>query len=101
MGKSTLARVWAEMLAEDHWRGAERAFAWSFYSQGTGRMTDADSFIDEALHWFGDETPEKGSPWDKGERLAALIRKAPHLAAARWRGTAAVRRRRRRQGKYT
>ena len=75
VGKSTLARVWAEMLAEDKWRGAERAFAWSFYSQGTGRMTDADSFIDEALRWFGDETPEKGSPWDKGERLAALIRK--------------------------
>ena len=75
VGKSTLARVWAEMLAEEEWRGAERAFAWSFYSQGTGRMTDADAFIDEALRWFGDEAPEKGSPWDKGERLAALIRK--------------------------
>ena len=75
VGKSTLARVWTESLAEDHWRGAERAFAWSFYSQGTGRMTDADAFIDEALRWFGDETPEKGSPWDKGERLAALIQK--------------------------
>lgn len=31
VGKSTLARVWTEMLAEDEWRGADRVFAWTFY----------------------------------------------------------------------
>ncbi|MEM8557007.1 MAG: TIR domain-containing protein [Bacteroidota bacterium] len=75
VGKSTLARVWAEMLAEDDWRGAERAFAWSFYSQGTGRMTDAEGFINEALAWFGDDTPIGLSLWDRAERLANYVRK--------------------------
>ena len=75
VGKSTLARVWAEMLAEDGWRGAERAFAWSFYSQGTGRMTDAERFINDALEWFGDDTPEGLSLWDRGERLADCVRR--------------------------
>ena len=54
VGKSTLVRVWAEHLADDNWRGAERLFAWSFYSQGTGRMTDSENFISEALTWFGE-----------------------------------------------
>ena len=75
VGKSTLARVWVEMLAEDEWRGAERAFAWSFYSQGTGRMTDAEGFIAEALQWFGDDTPQGLSLWDRGERLANCVRR--------------------------
>ena len=75
VGKSTLARVWTEMLAEDEWRGAERAFAWSFYSQGTGRMTDAEEFISKALKWFKDDTPEGLSPWDRGERLANCVRR--------------------------
>ncbi|MBI1877907.1 MAG: hypothetical protein HYR94_06730, partial [Chloroflexi bacterium] len=31
-------------------------------------------FVDDALRWFGDPNPTQGSPWDKGERLAHLIR---------------------------
>ncbi|MCA8954052.1 MAG: TIR domain-containing protein, partial [Planctomycetes bacterium] len=77
VGKSTLARVWAEMLAEDGWRGAERAFAWSFYSQGTGRMTDAETFLNEALHWFGEEGEdwEGRSMWDRADLLADHLRR--------------------------
>ena len=75
VGKSTLSRVWCEMLAEDHWRGAERAFAWSFYSEGTGRMTSSDTFIDEALRFFGDTPPDGLSPWEKGARLAEWVKK--------------------------
>jgi len=74
VGKSTLARVWTEMLAEDGWRGAERAYAWSFYSQGTGRMTDAETFLNEALKWFGATEWEGKSIWDRAELLAAKIR---------------------------
>ncbi len=74
VGKSTLARVWTEMLAEDGWRGAERAYAWSFYSQGTGRMTDAETFLNEALKWFGATEWEGKSIWDRAEMLAAKIR---------------------------
>jgi hypothetical protein len=62
VGKSTLMRCWVEELAEDNYHGAERVFAWSFFSQGAaesegkqGRVTSADQFISEALHFFGDE----------------------------------------------
>jgi len=74
-GKSTLIRVWAEQLAEDNWRGAERVFAWSFYSQGTGRITDSEIFLNEALKWFGAKDFLQLSIWDRAELLADLIRK--------------------------
>ena len=76
VGKSTLVNKWLERMEADNYRGASRVFAWSFYSQGTGeRVTSADIFIAEALDWFGDPDPSAGSPWDKGARLADLIRK--------------------------
>jgi hypothetical protein len=82
VGKSTLVRCWVEELAEDNYPGAERVFAWSFYSQGAGdsegrqgRVTSADQFISEALHFFGDETRGLGlSAWERGRRLADLSR---------------------------
>lgn len=74
VGKSTLVNKWVEKMRWDNYRGAEKVYAWSFYSQGTNeRVTSADMFINNALEWFGDENPEKGSPWDKGKRLASLI----------------------------
>ena len=75
VGKSTLVNKWLEHLAADNYRGARRVYGWSFYSQGTGeRVTSADLFISEALAWFGDPDPTQGSPWDKGQRLADLVR---------------------------
>jgi tetratricopeptide (TPR) repeat protein len=77
VGKSTLINKWREQLAVDNYRGAKRAYAWSFYSQGTGeRVTSADLFIAEALKWFGDPkmANSNASPWDKGQRLADLVR---------------------------
>ena len=75
VGKSTLVNKWLEQMRTDNYRGAQRVYAWSFYSQGTTeRATSADLFIAEALKWFGDSDPNAGSPWDKGERLANLIR---------------------------
>jgi tetratricopeptide (TPR) repeat protein len=80
VGKSTLVNKWLERLQADNYRGAARVFGWSFYSQGTGeRVTSADQFIATALRWFGDRDPAAGSPWDKGERLAALVRAQKNL----------------------
>lgn len=64
-------------MRADNFRGAERVFGWSFYSQGAseGKQASADLFIASALRWFGDPDPTKGSPWDKGVRLAEFIRK--------------------------
>ena len=64
VGKSTLVNKWLEGLKADNWRGAQRVFGWSFFSQGTGeRATSADQFIDHALRFFNDPEPEAGSPW--------------------------------------
>jgi len=64
-------------MAGDGWRGAERVFDWSFYSQGTSETTtaSADAFVAKALEFFGDPemAQSAASPWDKGERLAHLV----------------------------
>ena len=75
VGKTALVNKWLSSLGED-FRGAERVYGWSFYSQGAaeGRQVSADQFIAAALEWFGDPDVTKGSPWDKGERLAELIK---------------------------
>jgi hypothetical protein len=81
VGKTALANHWLKKrMAADGYRGAERVYGWSFYSQGTSERTaSADLFIDQALRWFGDTDPTAGSPWDKGERLAHLIRQTRTL----------------------
>ena len=80
VGKSTLVNKWLERMERDGYRGARKVFGWSFFSQGTSeRVTSGDLFIDEALRFFGDPAPTEGSPWSKGERLAALVRGARNL----------------------
>src|SRR5207249_10625925 len=72
-----LVNHWLARMAADGWRGAERVYAWSFYSQGTSdeRGASADLFVADALRFFGDANPSEGSPSDKAKRLAALIRR--------------------------
>ena len=80
VGKSTLVNKWLGRMDADNYRGARRVYAWSFYSQGTGeRVTSADQFIAAALEWFGDPDPTAGSPWNKGERLADLVKQERSL----------------------
>jgi hypothetical protein len=74
-GKSALINRFLADLANQSWGGAERVYAWSFYSQGTDdkRQGDADGFFDAALAWFGyTGAPVKGA--ERGRRLAKLIR---------------------------
>ncbi len=76
-GKTSLVFHWVQTrFAVKKWEGVERYFDWSFYSQGTGesRQTSADLFINDALKFFGDPDPTVGNPWDRGTRLAGLIR---------------------------
>ena len=75
VGKSTLVNKWLESMEADNFRGARQVFGWSFYSQGTGGVASADQFVAKALQWFGDDDPTAGSPWDKGVRLAAHVRR--------------------------
>jgi len=75
-GKTALVNAWLNKMAKDNYKGAERVLGWSFYSQGTSedKQASADQFIASALGWFGDPNPNDGSPWDKGERLAELVK---------------------------
>ncbi|TEU16861.1 MAG: toll/interleukin-1 receptor domain-containing protein, partial [Anaerolineales bacterium] len=77
VGKTALMNKWLLQMGKDNYRGAERVYGWSFYSQGAkeGGQASADQFIAATLEWFGDPDPTKGSPWDKGERLAELVKK--------------------------
>jgi len=77
MGKTSLVATWMAELAMKNWRGAERVFDWTFYSQGTSdqQTASADSFIADALTAFGDPDPTKDSAWDRGARLAGLVGK--------------------------
>jgi len=73
-GKSALVKRWLHDLQKDDWRGAERVFGWSFYSQGArDQGATAEMFFDAALRFFGDPDPQQGSAWEKGERLARLV----------------------------
>ncbi|MEQ1511864.1 MAG: hypothetical protein ABL934_04205 [Lysobacteraceae bacterium] len=77
VGKTALVTRWvATRMIANAWPGVEQYFDWSFYSQGTGesRQTSSDLFINDALTFFGDPDPVKGSPWERGERLAGLVR---------------------------
>ena len=77
VGKTALVNKWLNNMELDNYRGAKRVLGWSFYSQGAkeGTQASADQFIASALRWFGDQNPDEGSAWDKGERLAQFVRK--------------------------
>ena len=81
VGKTALVNEWLNQMARDNYRGAERVYAWSFYSQGTreDRQVSADEFLAHGLKWFGDPDPKAGAPWEKGARLAGLIRQQKTL----------------------
>jgi len=81
VGKTALVNAWLNRMRDNHFGGAERVFGWSFYSQGAseGKQASADVFVASALKWFGDPEPDEGSPWEKGERLAELIKKQKTL----------------------
>ena len=80
VGKSALVARWLDRMSADNWRGAARVLDWSFYSQGTkDQATSAEPFIHHALRVFADPDPQAGSPYDRGTRLAHLIRKERSL----------------------
>lgn len=74
VGKSALVNHWLRAMTPGY-RGIQRVFGWSFYSQGTCKTAaSADKFMNMMLRKFGDPAPRAGSARDKGERLARLVR---------------------------
>ena len=77
-GKTSVVAYWVtQRMAARQWPGVERYFDWSFYSQGAREQSQAsaDLFIATALAFFDDPDPQAGSPWERGERLARLVRR--------------------------
>jgi tetratricopeptide (TPR) repeat protein len=73
IGKTSLIKRWLQktVLAGS----AARVYGYSFYRQNTIQLVDsADEFIAAALRWFGGSHTHQGTPQEKGERLAELIR---------------------------
>jgi len=81
VGKTALVNRWLNEMKIANYRGAQKVFGWSFYSQGAeeGKQASADEFFQETLEWFGDPHPEAGSAVDKGRRLARLARQQKTL----------------------
>jgi hypothetical protein len=75
VGKTALVKRWLDRLKRDGWRGAQRVYGWSFFSQGTSddRQASDDNFLSAALGWFAVEHNPALSPWDKGKRLAEAV----------------------------
>jgi tetratricopeptide (TPR) repeat protein len=75
VGKTMLAQHWLQRLQREAWCGAQRVYAWSFYSQGTkeDRQASEDTFLAHALEWFGVQCEPTLSPWDKGRLLADAV----------------------------
>ncbi|MCP4156247.1 MAG: hypothetical protein GY757_51515 [bacterium] len=76
IGKTALVSEWLQRMETEDYRGAERVYGWSFYSQGTSedRQISSDEFLYDALKFFGDPAHKQGSASDKGKRLARLVR---------------------------
>jgi hypothetical protein len=75
VGKSALVNHWLGRMASKQYRNAQLVFGWSFYRQGSsGSTSSADEFVDSALTWFEDPKPTIGTAWEKGERLAKLVK---------------------------
>jgi tetratricopeptide (TPR) repeat protein len=76
VGKSALMNAWLRRLGAPNFQGAEWIYAWSFYTHGTGEPAGSgDLFVESALAWFGDPNPTAGTAWQKGERLAELVKR--------------------------
>ena len=77
VGKTSLVNKWLLGLAEQDYRGATRVYAESFYSQGAREGASLGRYLHRrGFERLGDPDPTIGSPWDKGRRLANLIRRS-------------------------
>lgn len=74
VGKTALISYWLTGMAAEGYRGAQRVYAWSFYSQGAGdhRQSTADPFIIDMLKWHGKDPLQ--IPMDPIERARMLVK---------------------------
>ena len=77
VGKTALVNEWLRTSSDPT---LERVFAWSFNNRSANEAALIGSeFLRAALEWVEDPTPDEGSGWIRGERLAGFLRKKPTL----------------------
>ncbi len=77
-GKTSVVTKWLAEMAGQTWPQCERAFAWSFYKQGSRTNSgDSDLFLRTALEFFGepDAATAASDPEEKGRKLAHTVGK--------------------------
>lgn len=77
IGKTSLVNHWLHKMsnAKPSYLGAGYVLAWSFYNQGTtGQQASSESFFSWILRLVGDPSPDDGTPWERGVRLATALR---------------------------
>ncbi|MDJ0707048.1 MAG: TIR domain-containing protein [Leptolyngbyaceae cyanobacterium MO_188.B28] len=81
VGKTQLVTRWRQRFVQRDFVEPVRVYDWSFYSQGvSNEAASAEAFFDSALSWFGETEPTRlKDPWQKGERLAQLVRASQTL----------------------
>lgn len=74
-GKTRVVAKWLTQLRDDGWRGAQRVFVHSFYSQGSDERRNASSelFFEQALDYFGHIGPRLIDATEQGRTLARLL----------------------------
>lgn len=77
VGKTALLKRWLDTMKTAGWRGAQKVFGWTFYSQGSGddRQASDDHFLADALAWFGVKIAATAPAEDKGRRLGEAVAK--------------------------
>ncbi len=85
VGKTALVKRWLDRLKMDGWRGAQRVYGWSFFSQGTGddRQASDDRFLSAALGWFAVEHRPRPLALGQGQAAGRRGGRHPHPAGAR------------------
>jgi tetratricopeptide (TPR) repeat protein len=75
VGKTMLIKHWLRKLESRGWSGAQRVYAWNFYSQGTNedRQVSEDNFFAHALRWFGVQCEPTLGLEDKASLLAQAV----------------------------
>jgi hypothetical protein len=69
-GKTRVVAKWLTEVRDDGWRGAQRVFVHSFYSQGSA---SSELFFEQALAHFGRTGPRPTDPTEQGRTLARLL----------------------------
>ena len=70
IGKTALVQQWVGRLVGTRRLAGRRCFNW-YYSL----LPSTDQFLQQALEWAGDPGPGRGATWERGQRLAARLRR--------------------------